>query len=222
MPENFITLATFTDPAEGEIACARLQDEGIAAFLTGDIAAGMFPGLGATSIVQLQVPQADLERAREILAACRRQAEESAHTREPWPCPRCGLPVDYETELCPSCGALMVPPGDHTAAPDQEDEDEDEKETSTTQPEEPDTWVGEKLATRAFRAAIAGLFLCPPLPLAALYSLFVLGRLALHGRELSASGLVKCLVAFVLDAVVVLLCFVWLWSRGIILIMWRF
>jgi hypothetical protein len=214
MPENFITLATFTDPAEGEIACARLQDEGIAAFLTGDIAAGVFPGLGATSIVQLQVPQADLERAGGILASCMEQAEERAQERALlWACPQCGQRLDYETELCPSCGALMEPPYDPDAAPERQEEAADEQETSATQPAEADTWVGDKLATRAFRAAIAGFIICPPFPLAALYSLFLLCRLAVYSGELRTSSLVKCLVAFVIDTGIVLVCSYWLFTR---------
>jgi predicted RNA-binding Zn-ribbon protein involved in translation (DUF1610 family) len=214
MPENFVTLATFTEPAEAEMACARLQDEGIAAFCTGDIAAGVFPGLPATSLVQLQVPQAELERAREVLAVCTHQAEKIAEERSLfWDCPQCGKHTDYETEICPSCGALMEPPYDPDTALDQKEE-EDEKETTATPPADTDSWVGNKLATRAFRAAIAGLFIwwpIPPIPLAALYSLFLLCRLVLYSGELSDSGVVKCLVAFVIDLFVVGVALVILW-----------
>jgi hypothetical protein len=225
MPENFVTVATFTEPAEAEIVCARLRDEGIAAFVTGDIATGVFPGLGATSQVQLQVPQVDLERAQTILAASMKQAEESAKERSLfWSCPRCGWHADYETELCPACGALLDPPYDpDLPAEQEEDEDAAEKEPDARPAATADTWVGDKLATRAFRAAIAGLFVwwpCPPIPLATLYSLFLLCRLLLYSGETSSSSVGKCLVAFVLDLFLVLLWFLYLLPLGIIFLLW--
>jgi hypothetical protein len=224
MPENFTTVATFTEPGEAEIACARLRDEGIAAFVTGDIATGVFPGLGATSHVQLRVPQVDLERAREILAASVKQAEENAHERSLfWSCPSCGWHADYETELCPACGALLDPPYDPDLAPEPEAATEDEQEPDAAPPTKADTWVGDKLATRAFRAAIAGLFVwwpCPPIPLGALYSLYLLCRLVLYSGEVSASAVGKCLVAFVIDLVIVLLWFLLLLPFTVSLLFW--
>jgi hypothetical protein len=225
MPENFVTLTTFTDPAEAEIVCAHLRDEGIAAFVMGDIATGVFPGLGATSHVQLQVPQADLERAREILAASMEQAEENAQERSLfWSCPQCGWHADYETELCPTCGALLEPPYDPDLPPEEEDGEGDERDPEAAPPTKADTWVGDKLATRAFRAAIAGLFVwwpCPPIPLAALYSLFVLCRLVLYSGQTSSSSVGKCLAAFVIDLFVVLLWFLILLPVGIGFLLWR-
>jgi hypothetical protein len=89
---------------------------------------------------------------------------------------------------------------------------EDEKEPDAT-PSAADTWVGDKLATRAFRAAIAGFLICPPIPLAAVYSLFLLCRLAAYSGEVRTSSLVKCLVAFVLDVGIVLVCVYWWFLR---------
>jgi hypothetical protein len=170
MPEDFVTLTTFADPGEAEIVCARLRDEGVAAFVSGDIATGVFPGLGATSQVQLQVPQADLERAQEVLAASRKRAAANAEERSLfWSCPKCGRHADYETELCPSCGALLDPPYDPDLSPEQEEDEEEQQ--AAGRPTPADTWVGDKLATRAFRAAIVGFFLWwpwPPVPVAAL------------------------------------------------------
>jgi hypothetical protein len=224
MPENFTTAATFTDPGEAEIACARLRDEGIAAFVMGEIATGVFPGLGATSQVQVQVPEADLERAREVLAASREQAKESAGLRSLfWSCPGCGWHADYETELCPACGALLDPPYDPDLPPEPAEEAAEEKEPDAGPSTRADTWVGDKLATRAFRAAIAGLFVwwpCPPIPLGALYSLYVLCRLVLYSGEVSASGVGKCLVAFVIDLFLVLLWFFLLLPFSLTLLLW--
>jgi hypothetical protein len=224
MPENFVTLTTFTDPAEAEIVCAHLRDEGIAAFVMGDIATGVFPGLGATSLVQLQVPQVDLGRAREILAASMRQAEESAQERSLfWSCPQCGWHADYETELCPACGTLLDPPYDPDIPPEEEEDADAEEKEPDAAPKPADTWVGDKLATRAFRAAIAGLFVwwpCPPIPLAALYSLFVLCRLVLYSGQTSSSSVGKCLAAFVINLFVVLLWFLILLPLGIGFLLW--
>jgi len=230
MPENFVTVATFTEPAEAEIACAHLRDAGIAAFVTGDFASGAFPGLGAISLVQLRVPEAELEQAGKILAASMEQAQDRAQERSlSWACPQCGKQADYETELCPDCGALMDPPYDPDADLTQEEE-EDDKETKPIPPARRDTWVGDRLATRAFRAAVAGgliwplVIVVPPVLLvallAALYSLFVLFRLAVYMGELSDSGRWKVLVAVVVAPLVILICGFLLLRFGVGVLLW--
>lgn len=63
--ENVVTVASFTEPLEAEMAKLRLESAGIEVFLSGENARIMEPGLGP---LQLQVSAEDEEDARAILA----------------------------------------------------------------------------------------------------------------------------------------------------------
>jgi hypothetical protein len=62
---DVVTVASFTEPLEAEMARLRLQSAGIEAFLSGENARIMEPGLGP---LQLQVSAEDEADARAILA----------------------------------------------------------------------------------------------------------------------------------------------------------
>ncbi|HTW45751.1 MAG TPA: DUF2007 domain-containing protein [Acidobacteriaceae bacterium] len=62
---DIVTIARFTEPLEADMARLRLQSAGIDAFLSGENAGIMEPGLGP---LQLQVSAEDAEDARAILA----------------------------------------------------------------------------------------------------------------------------------------------------------
>jgi hypothetical protein len=67
--DELITVASFADVAEAELAKERLGLEGIRAFVIGAQTAGVMPYLtGPTGGVRVQVEPKDLERAKEILA----------------------------------------------------------------------------------------------------------------------------------------------------------
>jgi len=68
--DELVTVATFPDVAEAELAKERLELEGIRAFVIDAQAAGVMPYLaGAMGGVRVQVEPKDVERAREILGA---------------------------------------------------------------------------------------------------------------------------------------------------------
>jgi len=68
--DDFVTIASFPDVAEAELARERLALEGIRAFVLGAQTAGVMPYLtGATGGVRVQVEPKDAARAREILSA---------------------------------------------------------------------------------------------------------------------------------------------------------
>ena len=70
MHEDLVTVATFSNPAQAELAQQRLEQAGIPAHLKGAAATGAFVGLGGSfSTIKLQVREEDLERARELLAS---------------------------------------------------------------------------------------------------------------------------------------------------------
>lgn len=62
---DVITIASFTEPLEAEMAKLRLESAGIDVFLSGENARIMEPGLGP---LQLQVRADDETDARAILA----------------------------------------------------------------------------------------------------------------------------------------------------------
>lgn len=62
---DVITIASFTEPLEAEMARLRLHSAGIETFLSGENARIMEPGLGP---LQLQVAAEDEADARAILA----------------------------------------------------------------------------------------------------------------------------------------------------------
>jgi hypothetical protein len=68
--DDLVTVASFPDAAEAELARERLELEGITAFVIGGQTAGVMPFLtGPTGGVRLQVAPGDAERAREALGS---------------------------------------------------------------------------------------------------------------------------------------------------------
>jgi hypothetical protein len=65
---DLVTVASFPDAAEAQLAKERLELEGIPAFVIGAQTAGVMPFLtGPTGGVRLQVAPGHVERAREVL-----------------------------------------------------------------------------------------------------------------------------------------------------------
>jgi hypothetical protein len=65
--DELVTVATFPDVAEAELAKERLELEGIQAFVIDAQAGGVMPYIAQSTGVRVQVPPEDLERAKEIL-----------------------------------------------------------------------------------------------------------------------------------------------------------
>jgi hypothetical protein len=69
-PDELVTVASFPDVPEAQLARERLELEGVQAFVIDALTAGVMPYLaGSTGGVRLQVVAKDAERAREILGA---------------------------------------------------------------------------------------------------------------------------------------------------------
>ncbi len=67
-PDDLVTVASFPDVPEAQLARERLELEGIQAFVADALTAGVMPYLtGSTGGVRLQVGAKDAERAREVL-----------------------------------------------------------------------------------------------------------------------------------------------------------
>jgi hypothetical protein len=66
--DELLTVTSYPDVAEAELARERLELEGIRAFVVDGQTAGVMPYLtSSTGGVRVQVQPQDLERAREIL-----------------------------------------------------------------------------------------------------------------------------------------------------------
>jgi hypothetical protein len=67
---DLVTVATFPDASEAQLAKERLELEGIRAFVIGAQVAGVMPYLaGGAAGVRVQVDPKDAGRAREILGS---------------------------------------------------------------------------------------------------------------------------------------------------------
>lgn len=67
--DDLVTVATFHDVPEAELAQERLELEGIRAFVLEAQTGGVMPYLTDSTGIRLQVEPKDLERAREILGS---------------------------------------------------------------------------------------------------------------------------------------------------------
>jgi hypothetical protein len=171
MPSALITIATFATPEEAELAKSVLAGESIACYLEGAALIGMVWYLGnATGGVKLQVSETDAERARLILASRTTDNRNSGAAARDLTCPQCGTTIENGFETCWSCGAAVDSPEKPVSRDCEPTEPKviDEEEDASSQP----FAVGDAAAQRAWRAAVIGIFVLPPLLNA--YSLWIL------------------------------------------------
>jgi hypothetical protein len=191
MDDKTVVVAHFGDPVEAELAKNQLEAEGIRAFLGTENTGGLFAGMGLTfGGISLHVAEADLARAAAILDT--RADEEDLPAAE-------GSPaiVARHTLFGPDGSSLREGPAPAPPEPEAVDADEDEDED---EPMGSVTYSAEDFATRAWRAAVLGLLMCPPL--LHFYSLYLLLRLGLLPDELSPAGKWRAYAAFAIDTVV--------------------
>ncbi len=207
MREDLVAVGDFFSTVEAQLARGRLEEEGIPAIVAGAATGTMLMGMGVET-VRLQVPRADVERARAILAALAEEppltaADVAAAPGPPDPqgwayCPGCGSEVSTALAACPACGAavparkaeeaaalLRGPAGTRPAADEEE---------------EPKLSPNDDLAERAWRAALYG---CVTLPvLFHLVSFWMLVKLLFTPGEVSGPYLPKAGGAFLIDMAV--------------------
>ena len=93
MPSRLTTIASFENPAEAHLARARLENEGIAAVVTGEATASWLWYYGtAIGGAQLQVFEEDAPQAREVLGKIHQVP------RQPAPVADDGAEQDAESE----------------------------------------------------------------------------------------------------------------------------
>ena len=244
MSEKFVTLAAFHMPVEAQLARGRLEAEGIKAFLTGGGSVDLFGGIqGVGGLIDLQVSEADAERAAEILAAHEDERHGSdgdavADDTALWLCPLCGDAVGDDLNVCSSCEtprpaprkspAITAVPRHNPASQEVQEQAaaKSDKVTSDTPLEavpsaveddldlpDMETLVGDDLVRRAFLCALFGALFFP----ITLYSLWLVGRLALYPGKISPRLMPRFYWALLIDAFV---CVGWLLLlfRGVFLL----
>ncbi len=104
MSDDLRTVARYNTPMEADLARNRLVAAGIQAFTADDQTVGWLWHLGtALQGIKVQVAESDLARAIEVLdypAGLPAEAEPI----EPWACPKCGVQVEGDFEVCWGCG----------------------------------------------------------------------------------------------------------------------
>lgn len=108
MSDKFVTVATFNQSFEAQLARNLLENEGITSMVGGEFASDVLfgnPGLGDQIV--LQVREEDAQRAAGILAAVAAAKlddnwEEQAEAGV-WLCTICGEPISNRLSVCHSC-----------------------------------------------------------------------------------------------------------------------
>lgn len=99
MRDGMTRLKTYTSEIEAGIAMGRLQALGVPVVLEKDNCGGMRPHLDLQAGVKLYVPDAEADKAREILA------EGSADTTAAsWVCGGCSEEIEGAFDACWKCG----------------------------------------------------------------------------------------------------------------------
>jgi hypothetical protein len=236
MSDKLVFVAAFVMPVEAQLARGLLEAEGIRAFLTGEQTTNVFSGVqGLGGQIQLQVPEADAERAAEILAPhFDHPTDGDAASEEDaglWLCPLCGDAVGYDLDFCPACDtprperreSLAVTTTPKYSPSSQEIQEEPVFRAEKITPDEPleaappelehdlvvpdmETMVGDDLVRRAF---LSSLF-----PILIPYSLWLLTRLAFYPGKISPRLMTRFYWTIALD-VFWCLCLLMLFLTGL-------
>jgi len=75
MEEKLVTVASFTDTIQADLAKQTLADSGIESIITGENVANLYGPVPALMDLELQVFESDVERARQILGSEGKQEE---------------------------------------------------------------------------------------------------------------------------------------------------
>jgi hypothetical protein len=76
MKKKLVTVAHFDNYINADLARQLLEDEGIKAFVMGQNVGNVYAGVPAVIDIELQAPESEVERAREILEAHKQQESE--------------------------------------------------------------------------------------------------------------------------------------------------
>lgn len=126
MDDKFVTVMTFNQSFEAQLAKNLLENEGIEALMTGEHSSDVLSGTPALNDeIVLQVRHEDAQRAAGILAEVAAAKledswEDEAEASDVWICSICGEPISNLLSVCHSCqtpreGIRTSAPRDRTA-----------------------------------------------------------------------------------------------------------
>ena len=92
IPVNLVTIAVYSHPYEADLAKARVEAEGIPAFVADEFMVNLnWLYSNAIGGIRLQVPESDVELAREVLFTNSEDLPDISPNEEPDSiCPKCG------------------------------------------------------------------------------------------------------------------------------------
>jgi hypothetical protein len=107
MSDKFVTVQTFNNSFQAQLAKNLLENEGIESMVSGELAQDVMLGTGLHQIA-LQVHEDQAQRAAGILAAVEADAELDDDWEEQaqsgvWVCTICGEPISNRLSVCYSC-----------------------------------------------------------------------------------------------------------------------
>jgi hypothetical protein len=215
MSDRMVLLAIYGNPVEAELVRAQLEGEGIRAVVMGATSGDVFAGMGVgMSNVQILVPEADLERAGDLLDTAEEEEvpgedEDSTAIKGKSPRKRSSTQVraPRATPLQGGTPPPESPPAESSDLPPEEEmppEEDDEREERVL------TWTADEVASRAFRSALLGFLTCGLLHF---YAIWLLLKLPSSEGELSPGGFWKAIAAMVLAPLPGLL-FAFFWLRA--------
>jgi hypothetical protein len=209
MSDEMVTIATFGDPIEAQVFKNRLEEAGITAFITGGESGGLFAGMGgAFGLVRLVVAEKDQEQALAILD----ETPEEDLPDEPETEPATAIrPAAWKGESSEKDDSepearVQAAPGIKEAggpagglaqgkAAEVKGADEDDMDAPRLD------WGAEDYAARAWKAAVLGVLVVPPL--LHFYSIWCIIRLYSIDEELSPAGRRKLYGALMIDILAV-------------------
>lgn len=107
MSDKLVTVMTFNNSFEAQLAKNLLENEGIVSTVTGELSSDVLLGTGlACQQVALQVHERDAQRAVALLAevALNKDWEDEAESgSDVWICSICGEPISNRLSICFAC-----------------------------------------------------------------------------------------------------------------------
>lgn len=215
---EMVTIATFANAIEAEMAKNRLAEEHIPAFVLGETSGTLFSGMtNLLGSIRLQVTENNADRALAILEG--ESGEDIDEGPEPEPSTAIKAPEWARAPAGSAAGStdpsIQSPPGVKEVAdpdadlrgvdPDEEGDTDDEKDEDPYRV----TWGPDDYAVRAWKVAGIGLLLLPPLwmlalpPVLHVYSAWYLLQLFSMPEKPSPAAKRKAYLALVIDALAI-------------------
>ncbi len=107
MADKLVTVMTFNQSFEAQLAKNLLENEGIECMVGGALSSDvLFSGLAGADPIILQVREEDAQRAVALLAAVelnKNWEEEAESGADVWICSICGEPISNRLSICYAC-----------------------------------------------------------------------------------------------------------------------